>query len=91
MSDAYFEDPQDDQIGALDQLRAELARLKSEVEHRIQASASDVVDETRMLARRAQHKIRSQFGLAALIAVCTGVALGLVAAAILSRSGSDRR
>jgi hypothetical protein len=40
------------------------------------------MDETRMLVRRAQHRINSQLGVFALIALCAGVTLGLLAAAV---------
>jgi ElaB/YqjD/DUF883 family membrane-anchored ribosome-binding protein len=89
MSDVYTEDEpydSDTQPGALAVLRAEAARFASQLEHRLQASASDVMDETRMLARRAEYKIHSRFGTAALIALGSGVALGLLAAALSSHS-----
>ncbi len=87
MTDVYTEDNDDyeTQIGALERLRAELARLASDLEHRIQASASDMIDETRFLARKAQHRINSQLGTSALIAVGMGLVLGLVAAVLFSR------
>jgi ElaB/YqjD/DUF883 family membrane-anchored ribosome-binding protein len=92
MTDIYTEDPYDPEMrpGALAVLRAEAARLASQLEHRLQASASDVMDETRMLARRAEYKIHSRFGTAALIALGSGVALGLLAAS-LSSHGTRRR
>jgi hypothetical protein len=82
MSDVYIEEPEETHVGALEQFRAELSRLRSRLEHRLQASASDVMDETRMFARRAQHRINTQLGASALIAICTGVVLGLLAAII---------
>lgn len=91
MTDLYIEEPDDPQLGGLEQMRAELARLKSQLEHKVQASASDVLDETRMLARRAQHYVNSRLGASALIAICAGVALGLLAAALVAaRSARDR-
>lgn len=93
MTDIYTEDSDefDTRPGALEQLRAEVARATHRLEHRIQSSASDVVDETRMLVRRAQHRINSQLGSAALIALCSGVALGLLAAAFVGSRSSRRR
>lgn len=93
MTDVYTEDPDDfgTRPGALEQLRAEVARRTHRLEHRIHASASDVMDETRMLVRRAQHRINSQLGSAALIALCSGVALGLLAAMLVSTRSSSRR
>jgi hypothetical protein len=87
MTDVYTEDTDDyeAQFGALERLRAELARLASDLEHRIQASASGVMDETRVLARRAQHRINSQLGTSALVAIGAGLVLGLVAAALFAR------
>lgn len=94
MSDHYTDDEYDygqrTRVGAMELLRAEAVRLMSRLEHRVQASASDVMDETRMLARRAEYRIHSQFGTAALIALGSGVALGLLAAALSSR-GVRRR
>ena len=54
MTDVYTEDTDDyeTQLNALERLRAELARLASDLEHRVQASASDMMDETRFLAER---------------------------------------
>ena len=88
MTDIYTEEEYDYETrpGVVAQLRAEVARFASQIEHRLQASASDVMDETRMLARRAEYKIHSRFGAAALIALGTGVALGLIAAGLSSRS-----
>lgn len=93
MTDIYTEDPDDFDAtpGALEKLRAEVARARHQLEQRVQASASDVMDETRMLARRAQHRINSQLGASALIAVCTGVTLGLLAALLLAGRGSRSR
>jgi hypothetical protein len=92
MSDIYTEDSDDldARPGAVELLRAEASRAVSQIEHRIQASASDMMDETRMLARRAQHRINSQLGSAALIAFGTGIALGLLAA-VLSGTRASRR
>lgn len=92
MTDVYTEDSDefDTRPGAVEMLRAEVARARHQLEQRIQASASDVVDETRMLVRRAQHRVNSQLGSAALIALGTGIVLGLLAAA-LSGSRSSRR
>jgi ElaB/YqjD/DUF883 family membrane-anchored ribosome-binding protein len=86
MTDIYTEDSDDPEMrpGALALLRAEAARFASQIEHRLQASASDVMDEARMLARRAEHRIHSRFGTAALVALGSGVALGLLAAVLLS-------
>jgi ElaB/YqjD/DUF883 family membrane-anchored ribosome-binding protein len=93
MTDIYTEDPDefDTRPGALEQLRAEVARARHELEHRIQSSASDVVDETRMLVRRVQHKVNSRLGSAALIAFGTGIALGLLAAILSGTRSSSRR
>jgi ElaB/YqjD/DUF883 family membrane-anchored ribosome-binding protein len=87
MTDIYTDDDYEQRTrpGVLDFLRAEASRLVSRMEHRLQASASDVMDETRMLARRAEHKIHSRMGTAALIALGSGIALGLLAAALSSR------
>ncbi|HTT97505.1 MAG TPA: hypothetical protein VMF58_05610 [Rhizomicrobium sp.] len=92
MSDIYTDEDYDDQVrpGALELLRAEARRFASQLEQRLQASASDVMDETRMLARRAEYRIHSRFGTAALIALGSGVALGLLAA-VLSSRGARRR
>lgn len=94
MTDVYIEDPDDfgSQPGAVALLRAEIARAASRLEQRIQASASDIKDETLMLARRAQHKINSRIGVSAAIAFGVGVGLGLLAAALLSHRsmGFDR-
>jgi hypothetical protein len=93
MTDLYTEYPYDQPArpGALVLLRAEAARFALQIERRFQASASDIMDETRMLARRAEHKIHSRFGTAALIALGSGVVLGLLAAAFSSRrSHSDQ-
>jgi len=92
MTDIYTEDPYEyePRPGAIALLKAEAARFVSQIEHRLQASASDVMDETRMLARRAEYKIHSRFGTAALIALGTGVTLGLLAAALSSRSARRR-
>jgi hypothetical protein len=49
-----------------------------------------VLDETRMLAQRAQHRINSQLGVAVLIALGGGIALGLLAAALTGRHSSRR-
>ena len=87
MADIYTEDSDefDARPGAVELLRAEVARAASLLEQRILSSASDAMDETRMLARRAQHRINSQLGTAALVALGTGVVLGLIAAARSSR------
>jgi hypothetical protein len=94
MTDIYTEDPYEPEMrpGVPELLRAEAARFASRIERRLQASASDVMDETRMLARRAEHKIHSRFGAAALIALGGGVALGFLAAALSSRRArSDQK
>jgi hypothetical protein len=93
MSDIYTDDEdyeRQTRPGALELLRAEAARFASQLEHRLAASASDVMDETRMLARRAEYRIHSRFGTAAVIALGSGMALGLLAAALSSR-GARRR
>jgi len=92
MTDIYTEDSDglDARPGAVELLRAEVARAASLIEDRILASASDAMDETRMLARRAQHRINSQLGTAALIALGTGVVLGLLAAALAGARSSRR-
>jgi hypothetical protein len=91
MSDVYTEEPEETEITALDQIRAELRRIGSELERRVQSSASDVMDETRFLMRKAQHRINSQLGGSALIAICAGIVLGLAAAALLSSRSSRER
>jgi len=93
MTDVYTEDADDyeTRLSALERLRAELARLASELERRVQASASDVMDETRFLARKAQHRINTQLGTSALVAIGAGLALGLLAAALFAhRTGRER-
>jgi hypothetical protein len=93
MTDVYTEDSDeyDARIGALERLRMELARLASDLEHRVQASASDMMDETRFLARKAQHRINAQLGTSALIAIGAGLVLGLLAAALFAyRAGRER-
>lgn len=92
MADIYTEDSDefDARPGAVELLRAEVARAASLLEQRILSSASDAMDETRMLARRAQHRINSQLGTAALVALGTGVVLGLIAAAIAAARSSRR-
>jgi hypothetical protein len=84
MTDVYTEDSDDldARPGAVDLLRAGVARAASQLEHRIQASASNAMDETRMLARRAQHRVNTQLGMAALVALGGGIVLGLLAAAL---------
>ena len=93
MTDIYTEDSDDldTRPGAVELLRAEVARAASQLEHRIQASASNAMDETRMLARRAQHRINSQLGMAALIALGGGIILGLLAAALSTPRGGRNR
>jgi hypothetical protein len=44
-----------------------------------------------MLVRRAQHKVNSQLGSAALIAFGTGIALGLLAAILSGIRSATRR
>jgi hypothetical protein len=93
MTDVYTEDTDDyeTQLNALERLRAELARLASDLEHRVQASASDMMDETRFLARKVQHRINAQLGTSALVAIGAGLVLGLLAAALLAhRAGRQR-
>jgi hypothetical protein len=87
MTDIYTDEDFDHEVGpgTLELLRAEARRLASRLENSLEATASDVIDETRMLARRAEYKIHSRFGTAALIALGSGMALGLLAAALLSR------
>jgi hypothetical protein len=93
MTDVYTEDTDDyeTQLGALERLRAELARLASDLEHRIHASASDMMDETRFFARKAQHRINSQLGTSALVAIGAGLVLGLLAAALFAHRASRGR
>jgi hypothetical protein len=93
MTDVYTEDSDeyDARIGALERLRLELARLASDLERRVQASASDMMDETRFLARKAQHRINTQLGTSALVAIGAGLVLGLLAAAMFAhRAGRER-
>jgi hypothetical protein len=87
MTDLYTEDADEFEapISALERLRAELARAASQLEHIVHDSASNVMDETRFLALKARHKINSRLGVSALIAVGSGLALGLLAAALSSR------
>lgn len=76
--------------GALAQLRAEVARTASQLEHRVHDSASGVMEDARFLVRRTQHKINSRLGVSALIALGVGLVLGLAAAA-LSQDRARRR
>ncbi|HWA02403.1 MAG TPA: hypothetical protein VG819_02640 [Rhizomicrobium sp.] len=84
MSDVYIEDPEETEVGALEHVRAELSRIASQLERKLQSSASGALDETRFLMRKAQHRINSRLGPSALVAICAGVVLGLAAAALLA-------
>jgi hypothetical protein len=84
VTDIYTEDL-DTPLGVLASLRLDARRLAAQLEHRFQASASNVVDETRFLALKARHRINSRLGMSALIAVGSGLALGLLAAALSTR------
>ena len=93
MTDVYTEDTDDYDApqGALDRLRADLRRLAHQLERRVQSSASDVLDETRFLARKAQHRINTQLGTSALVAIGAGLVLGLLAAALFAHRSSRGR
>jgi len=82
MTDLYIEDPQDGRLTAVEQLRAEMGRLRHQLERAVQDSASDVAMETRVLMHRARRNINARLGTSALIAIAAGLALGLVAAAL---------
>lgn len=86
MTDLFLEDEPERRPAALETLRAEARRL----ERRIHNSASGAVEDARLAVRRTQHRINAQLGLAALIALGTGLVLGLAAAA-LSSLRHDRR
>lgn len=92
MSDVYVEDPIDEEahLSTVRRLRLELARAATRLERAVHDSASNVADETRLLARRTQRRINSRLGLAAAVALGTGLALGLLAA-VLSADRSGRR
>jgi hypothetical protein len=84
MTDYYIDEPQGGGPDALSRVRAGLSRSTSRLEHAIQASAANVMDETRLVAHKARREINSQLGFYAACAFGAGVGLGLLAAVIAS-------
>jgi len=82
MTDLYIEEPQEGRLTAVEQLRAEMGRLRHQLERLVQDSASDVAMETRVLMHRARRSINARLGISALIAIALGLMIGLIAAAL---------
>lgn len=91
MTDLFLED--DDEAlkpGAVERLRAEIARMRSRLEHRLHDTASGAVEDARLLVRRTQSRINTRLGMAALAALGIGLVLGMIAALISARGGERR-
>jgi ElaB/YqjD/DUF883 family membrane-anchored ribosome-binding protein len=89
MSDVFVED--DDpglEPRALARLRGEVSRAANALERRLHNSASMAVEDARLMMRRVESRIHARPGTAAIVAVATGVALGLLVAML---SSSRRR
>jgi len=90
MTDLFLEDDDDARPRALDRLRAEVSRRAGAIEHRLHDTASNAMEDARMLVRRAQRRINTHLGVSALAALGIGVALGLIVALIASQRGRER-
>ena len=81
MTDLFLED---DEPGlephGLARMRAEVSRAANALERRLHNSASMAVEDARLMMRRAERRIHARLGTAALVAVATGVLLGLLVA-----------
>ena len=104
MTDVYIEDPSEDDVrrGILGRLQGELGRMAGKLEriarnyagglaHSARAARDNVIDETRHLARSAKRKINANLGTSAAIALGTGLAVGLIAAAVVAHRRRGRR
>jgi ElaB/YqjD/DUF883 family membrane-anchored ribosome-binding protein len=80
MSDLFLDDDGPLKPGALAKLRAEVSRATNTLERRLHNSASMAVEDARLLMRRAERQIHARLGAAALVALATGVLLGLIVA-----------
>ena len=89
MSDVYFEEPENEvaHVGALRRLRLELARTTARLEQAVHDSASNAVDETRMMVLRTRSRINARLGMAAAVALGTGLTLGVLAALLMAGRG----
>lgn len=86
MTDLYFEDSSERPVGTVERLRAEVDRTVAQATGAVRDARDRVVLEAKLRAHRVERRIQSQLALSALIALCSGVALGLLAAFLAGRS-----
>ena len=84
MTDVYIEDPEDEvpSPGTIARMRADLERMEHLAYRYASDTAGNVMDEARMMAQRARHRINANLGTSAAVALGVGVALGLLAAGL---------